>query len=144
MKITEEPNEVSVTDLADKILQGPDYQFEYTVQPTKKFPQYKGKFILKYPTVGDEIMANRLQAHLRGFVSPAAFDIYQNAIFDAVAWLKVVVIGAPQWFVDVKTSEATPEKVADMELLMVIYQEWLKWRNSFRGPSSEEDGGDKT
>ena len=145
MKITEKDEKAMlVTDLVNKVLDGPEYQFEYNLLPTERFPFYKGKFLLKFPTIGDELTATRLGAQLRGFVSPMSYSAVQNIIFDAIAWLKVVTVGAPQWFVDTSSGspEPAPEQMADLEKLMDIYQAWLNWRNSFRATSIEESGGD--
>lgn len=146
MRITEHTKEnISVTDLTNRILEGPEFQFEYDVKPSERFPIYKGKFILRFPTVGDEITANKLQAQLRGFVSPIAFDNYQNYVFEAISWLKTVTVGAPQWFVETNNGivEAMPEKVADLDKLLEIYQAWMKWRNSFRVSGDGQSGGDQ-
>lgn len=146
LKVTgKEDKNVVVTDLVEQLLGGPEFQFEYTLVPSKRFPSYKGKFIFRFPTIEDEMTAARLQAQMRGYTSPIAFDMYQNALFDAISWLKVITIGAPQWFVksnDGGEQEAMPEKVADAGCVLTLYGAWRKWERSFRSDGEGEPEGD--
>jgi hypothetical protein len=147
IRITEKSKDVSITDLATQLMSGPEFTFEYQLQATNpKFPWLKGKFQLRFPTIEDELTASRLQAQLRGYATPTAFDYYQNAIFEAIAWLKTVTVGAPQWFVKTYPNgdhEAMPEQMVDLEAALTIYQKWREWEKSFRTRSNDQSGGDQ-
>lgn len=95
---------------------------------SESFPSMDGPVTIRYATVGDSLAIENLIGARGGFVA------------EAIASLHVLVTKAPASWWQIPEGGSTPllnlNRLPDVEALLALYQNYSKWRASFRSVST--------
>jgi hypothetical protein len=130
--------------LATQVMSGGSLTHEIEVA-SELFPNLKGTFVVKFPTMGDEIRISVIRGKLREGLSPEVLDDQGQSLIEVAATLLVVVVRAPSWFYATEDGKAVPAplEVQDAVVLFEVYRQLADWRASFRKASGSGDGGNR-
>lgn len=116
-------NEKKETALNVLILHSKTHTFEIDVDG------YKGEFIVKYPSLIEQIKIGTLLSKLTEGIDAKQLDIITNNISFMVATLMVVIVKSPEWF--------NLDNLYDYTVLDEIYTKYADWANSFRSRNKQ-------
>lgn len=85
---------------------------------------YTGEFSIKYPSLMERMRIGTLRARYLGDML-GNVDVYTDNIAYMAATLETLLVQKPKWF--------NLEALDDYGVLEAVYEEYLKWANSFRG-----------
>lgn len=118
-----------VKEAFNKISAGSAINFDIDVDVTINKKQWQGNFVVKNPTVKDEIMISVEKAKLRDGVSEELFGREGNWYVEALATMKVLTLSYPTW---VDRADTLPT-----EVIIAFYQKYLEQLTFFRSPVDE-------
>lgn len=93
-------------------------------------PEYIGKFKFHHPTVLERMQIGVLKSQLLQGME-GRVDVLTDNIAHMSATLEVVIDSAPDWF--------NVNNIYDYEVLDAVYEEYIKWYNSFRTRNQQSD-----
>lgn len=125
--------------MADQVKLGGNLKSAVAIDYTSETGnEYTGDVLFKRPTALDYIKMGAIKSEFlrtAGAVSLILVDESVKYMAQVMATLKVVVVKCPEWLLSI-------EKVADIDALYHVYEEYQKWDNSFRKPVQSPDSGD--
>ena len=130
--------------LATQVMSGGNLTHDIEVA-SALFPNLKGKFVVKFPTFGDDLKISLMRARLREGLPAGSLDNGGNAILEVASTLMVVVTRAPSWFYATEDGQAVPAplEVQDPDVLLDVYGKFSDWRASFRKTGGKGDGDNR-
>lgn len=112
------------------VIESKDLTNSYTFELDMKVPsgeEFKGTFTYHRPTIGERIRIGVLEAQkLGGLVN---VDVFTSQLAHMVATLEVIIDKAPVWW--------KPEELRDMEVLQMVFQDYLNRLQTFQGKAKE-------
>lgn len=93
-------------------------------------PEYVGTFKFHHPTVIERMQIGVLKAQLLNGLE-GRVDVLTDNIAHMTATLRYVLDSAPDWF--------NPEQIYEYEVLDAVYEEYIKFLDSFRRRDTATD-----
>lgn len=93
-------------------------------------PEYIGKFKFHHPTVIERMQIGVIKSQLLQGLE-GRVDVITDNIAHMTATLEVVTDSSPEWF--------NVNNIYDYEVLDAVYEEYIKFYNSFRKPAKPSD-----
>jgi len=127
-------NQAKFDLLARQLFAGKKVQYSFDIDyVAPNGDEFKGKFTVHRPTIGEKIQIGNYDARLRQELD---VDVYTNNLTHIISTLVVVVDTAPDWWI--------PGQLYDYELLENVYFQYVKWVNTFFRKDKEKHEEDKS
>jgi hypothetical protein len=126
---------------ADKVRQGSEYiatlPLDYTSLTGK---HYEGEMCVHKPDMGEFMRIGGLKSEYLRRAGVVSLQLVDNTIKESaqiMATLAIVISKAPEWLIKL-------EAIKEPDVLFYVYDEYMKWEDSFRKRDSKESSGNST